>query len=64
MARVMKTEPDSNGAVRSVELRTVHSLNNEKFLRRPINKTVLLVENEMVRFPTEGTNKGQDDIIT
>ena len=64
MARVMKTEPDSNGAVCSVELRTVHSLNNEKFLRRPINKTVLLVENEMVRFPTEETNKGQDDIIT
>ena len=64
MARVMKTEPDSNGAVRSVELRTVHSLNNEKFLRRPINKSVLLVENEMVRFPTEETNKGQDDIIT
>ena len=33
-------------------------------LRRPINKIVLLVENEMVRFPTEETSKGQGDMIT
>ena len=48
MARVVKIEPESNGGVRSVELRTVDSLNNQKLLRRPINKIVLLVENEMV----------------
>ena len=48
MARVVKIEPDSNGAVRSVELRTVDSLNNQKLLRRLINKIVFLVENEMV----------------
>ena len=64
MARVVKIESDLNGAVRSVELRTVDSLNNQKLLRRPINKIVLLVENEMVRFPTEETNKSQDDMIT
>ena len=64
MARVMKAEPDLNGAVRSVELGTVDLLNNQKLLRRPINKIVLLVENEMVRFPTEETSKGQGDMIT
>ena len=64
MARVVKIEPGSNGAVRSVELQTVDSLNNQKFLHRPINEIVLLVENEMVRFPSEETNKGQDDMIT
>ena len=64
MARVVKIEPDSNGVVRSGELRAIDSLNNQKLLRRPINKIVLLVENETVRFPTEETNKGQDDMIT
>ena len=64
MIRVVKTEPDSNGAGRSVELQTVNSSNNPKLLCRPINKIVLLVENEMVPFPTEEPNKGQDDMIT
>ena len=64
MARVVKIEPHSNGAIHSVELRTVDSLNNQKLLRRLINKIVFLVENEMVRFSTEETNKGQDDMIT
>ena len=64
MARAVKMEPDSNGTVPSVQLRTVDSLNNQKLLRRPINKIVLLVKNEMVRFPSEETNKGQDDTIT
>ena len=64
MARVVKIESDLNGAVRSVELRTVDSLNNQKLLRRPINKIVLLVENEMVRFPAEETSEGQGDMIT
>ena len=48
MARVVKIEPDSNGAVRSVQLQTVDSLNNQKLLRRLINKTVILVANEMI----------------
>ena len=64
MARVLKIEPDSNDAVGRAELRTFDSSNNQKLLRRPINKIVLLLENEMVRFPTEETNKGQDDMIT
>ena len=63
MTKVVKIEPDSNAAVHSFELRTVDSSNNEKLLRRPINKIELLVENEMVRFPTEEMNKGQDDMI-
>ena len=61
MATVLKIEPDSNGAV---ELRTFDSSNNQQLHRRPINKIVLLIENEMVRFPTEETNKGQYDMIT
>ena len=64
MVRVVKIEPDLNGAVCKAELRTVHLLNNQKLLHRPINKIVLLVENEMVQFPTKETNKGQDDTIT
>ena len=48
MARVVKIELDSNGAVHSVELQIAESLNNQKLLCRPINKTVLLAENEMV----------------
>ena len=64
MVKVVKIEPDSNVAVRSVELRTVDLLNNQKLLRRTIIKIELLVEYEMVRFPTEETNKGQDDMIT
>ena len=43
---------------------TVDLLNNQKFLRRPIDKIVLLVENDTVRFPTVETNKIQDDTIT
>ena len=47
MAGVVKLEPDLN----SVELQTVNLLNNQMLLHRPINKIVLLAENEMVRFP-------------
>ena len=64
MARVVKIEPDSNGALFSVELQIAASLNNQKLLCRPISKIVLLVDNEMVQFPTEETSKGQDDMIT
>ena len=66
MTRLVEIKPDLNGVMRSVnsvnsvnaQLQTVDSLNNQKLVRRPINKIVLFVENEMVRFPTEETNKG------
>ena len=45
MTRVMKNEPDLNGAVCSVKLQIVDLLNNQKLRRRPINKIVLLVQN-------------------
>ena len=45
MTRVVKNEPDLNGAVSSIKLQIVDLLNNQKLLRRPINKIVLLVEN-------------------
>ena len=45
MTRVVKNEPDLNGAVCSVKLQIVNLLNNQKLLLRPINKIVLLVEN-------------------
>ena len=63
MTRVVKTEPDSNGAVGSVELKIVDSLNKQKLFHRLINKTMLFVENEIIRFSTEKTNKGQDDTL-
>ena len=64
MTRVLKIEPDSSGVVRNVELRTVGSLYNQKLLRRPINKIMLLVEHDMVRLPTAKINKSQDDTTT
>ena len=72
MTRLMEIKPDLNGVMRSVnsvnsvntQLQTVDSLNNQKLVRRPINKIVLFVENEMVRFPTEEANKGQSETIT
>ena len=72
MTRPVEIKPDLNGVMRSVnsvnsvntQLQTVDSLNNQKLVRRPINKIVLFVENEMVRFPTEETNKGQSETIT
>ena len=45
MTRVVKNEPDLNGAVCSVKLQIVNLLNNQKLLLRPIKKIVLLVEN-------------------
>ena len=64
ISRVLKIEPDSNGSVRSVDLPIVDSLNNQKLLRRSINEIVVLLENEMARFPAEETKKDQDDMIT
>ena len=47
MARITKTEPDSDGVVRCVELKIQDlSSNSTKLLQRPINKIVLLVEND------------------
>ena len=58
MARVVETEPDSNGVVRSVKLKLVDaSLDSHKKLRRPISKIVLLVEDESVQFPDEGSHR-------
>ena len=56
MARIVETEPDSTGVVRSVKLKLGDaSLDSQKVLRRPISKIVLLVEDESVRFLDEGT---------
>ena len=58
MSRVVETEPDSNGVVRSVKLKLVDaSLDSHKKLRRPISKIVLLVEDESVQFPDEGSHR-------
>ena len=56
MARIIETEPDSTGVVRSVKLKLGDvSLDSQKVLRRPISKVVLLVEDESVQFPDEGS---------
>ena len=58
MARIAETEPDANGVVRSVKLKLSDaSLDFQKVLRRPISKIVLLVEDEPVRFPDEGSHR-------
>ena len=57
MARIVETEPDSTEVVRSVKLKLDNaSLDSQKVLRRPISKTVLLVEDELVRYPNEGSH--------
>ena len=58
MARIVETEPDSNGVVRSVKLKCGDaSLDSQKVLRLPISKIVLLVEDELVQFPAEGNHR-------
>ena len=58
MARIAETKPDANGVVRSVKLKLSDaSLDFQKVLRRPISKIVLLVEDELVRFPDEGSHR-------
>ena len=44
MARVISYETDKNGMLRAVKLRVGKS----QILRRPVDKMVLLLENEMV----------------
>ena len=55
MARIIGTEPDSTGVVCSVKLKLGDtSVDSQKVLQRPISKIVLLVADELVRFPDEG----------
>ena len=64
MARIVGIEPDKHGNVRSVELQVADGNGDgQQILRRPITKIILLVENELVRIPTEGANQDafQDD---
>ena len=49
MARVISCETDKDGMVRDVKLRVGKS----QILRRPVDKMVLLLENEMARLPGE-----------
>ena len=52
MARVISCETDNNGMVQALKLR----VGKFQIFRRPIYKTVLLMKNEMVRFPDEGSH--------
>ena len=57
MARIVETEPDLTGIVRSVKLKLGDaSLDSHKELRRPISKIVLLAEDELVRLPDIGSH--------
>ena len=57
MARIVETEPDSTGVVRSVKLKLSDaSLGSQKVLQWPISKIVLLIEDESVQFPNEGSH--------
>ena len=57
MARIVSTEPDSQGIVRSVQLKVIDTSNNNiKLFRHPISKIVLLVENEHGSIPNEGSH--------
>ena len=51
MARVISCETYNNGMVQAIKLR----IGKSQILGRPVNKTVLLLENEIVRFPDEGS---------
>ena len=56
MARIVSTEPDSCGIVRSVQLKVIDTSNNNiKPFRRPINKIMLLVKNEHGSIPNKGS---------
>ena len=52
MARVMSCEISKNGMVGAVKLRVLKS----QILQRPVDKTVLLLENEMVQFLDKGSD--------
>ena len=56
MARIVNTEPDSRGIVRSVQLKVIDNNSNIKLFQRPISKIVLLVENEHGSIPNQGSH--------
>ena len=56
MARIIDINSDKKGLVRSVILRMGEQLRNEnskRELEQPIDKTVLIMGSNKVRFPTE-----------
>ena len=57
MARIVSTNPDSQGIVRSVQQKVIDTSNNNiKLFQRPISKIVLLVENEHGSVPNKGNH--------
>ena len=57
MARIVSTEPDSQGIMRIVQLKVTDTSNNNiKLIRRPISKIVLLVENKHGSIPNDGSH--------
>ena len=52
MARVINCETNNNGMVQAIKLRVGKS----QILRKPVDKTVLLLENEMVQFLDKGSH--------
>ena len=57
MARIVSTNPDSQGIVRSVQQKVIDTSNNNiKLFQRPISKIVQLVENEHDSIPNEGSH--------
>ena len=52
MVKIVETEPDPSGVFNILKLKLGDvPLDSQKVLRRPISKTVLLVEDESVAFP-------------
>ena len=58
--RIIGTDADRNGDVRSVTLCVANSHNGNQTLRRPITKIVLLVENE-IDSPSKGAIRISQD---
>ena len=52
MARVISCETNNNGMVCAIKLKVAKS----QKLQRPVDKMVLLLENEMVHFPDKGSH--------
>ena len=52
MVKIVETEPDPSGVFHILKLKLGDvPLDSQKVMRRPISKTVLLVEDESVAFP-------------
>ena len=57
MAWIVRIEPDSQGIMRSVQLKVIDTSNNNiKLFRRPISKIVMLVENKHGSIPNDGSH--------